>query len=196
MRPASPEEAGEVERLGVGSGTFGIVLFLATEAMFFGGLISAFLVLKSQAVVWPPAGQPRLPVLVTGFNTAVLLLSAYPMARATRASGAAAMARRLGLAAALGAVFLALQGYEWVRLLGYGLAVNDTLYGGTFYTLIGAHGLHVVAALVTLFVVAVRVDGLPARRASHAVHLLSLYWYFVVAVWPVLYLLVYQPWAR
>src|SRR5512134_2661515 len=73
-------------RAGVKSGAFGMVLFLATEAMFFTGLISAFLVLRNPVGAWPPPGQPRLPVAITGFNTALLLLSGFTMLRAVRSS--------------------------------------------------------------------------------------------------------------
>lgn len=194
MSTAADLRAEEREPLGVASGTLGMVLFLATEAMFFAGLISAFLVLKSQAVAWPPAGQPRLPVFVTGINTGILVLSVYPMALAVRAREPGTMSRLLGSAATLGGMFVLIQGYEWVRLVGFGLGMTATNYGATFYTLIGAHGLHVMAALVTLAVVAGRVRRVPPGRAARSVGLLSLYWYFVVAVWPVLYLLVYQPW--
>lgn len=186
------------ERAGVSSGSFGMVLFLATEAMFFAGLISAFLVLRMQATAWPPAAQPRLPVIVTGVNTCFLLLSGYTMVRAVRGMrlGDAGAARWLGVTAVLGTVFLGIQGFEWVRLVGFGLTMTSTVYGATFYTLIGAHGIHVLAALVTLLVVARRTLRLPAPAAADALQLCGMYWIFVVAVWPVLYLLVYQPWAR
>ena len=185
-------------RAGVPSGMFGMVLFLATEAMFFTGLISAFLVLRSQSAIWPPPGQPRLPVAVTGFNTALLLLSGFTMRRSIRVlHGPAGKGTPWLLAtAALGAAFLAIQGMEWVRLVGFGLTVSSNLFGGTFYTLIGAHGLHVLGALVALLIVTRRVArSEDAAGSLAAVEVCGLYWTFVVAVWPVLYLLVYQPWA-
>lgn len=175
-----------------------MVLFLATEAMFFAGLISAFLVLRMQATAWPPAAQPRLPVIVTGVNTCLLLFSGYTMVRAVRGTrvGDVAAATWLGATAALGILFLTIQGFEWVRLVGFGLTMTSTVYGATFYTLIGAHGLHVLAALVTLLVVTRRTLRLPGPAAASAIQLCGIYWIFVVAIWPVLYLLVYQPWAR
>src|SRR5205085_2530251 len=54
--------------------------------------------------------------------------------------------------AALGALFLAVQGYEWIRLIGFGLSLASGVYGTTFFALIGLHGLHVLAALVWLLV--------------------------------------------
>jgi heme/copper-type cytochrome/quinol oxidase subunit 3 len=63
-----------------------MLAFLSAETMFFAGLISAFFVLRLSAAVWPPPLQPRLPVLVTGLNTLVLLASSVAMLAALRAS--------------------------------------------------------------------------------------------------------------
>lgn len=174
----------------VPNGALGMALFIATEAMFFTGLISAFLVLRAQAPEWPPSDQPRLPVLVTGINTAVLLLSGWTMHRvfpALRADGRSVSAW-LGATAALGAIFLAVQGFEWARLLAFGLTTTSSLYGATFYVLVGAHGLHVVGALLALLWV-----WRAARDGDGESVLLPMwmYWLFVVAVWPLLYALVY-----
>jgi heme/copper-type cytochrome/quinol oxidase subunit 3 len=174
----------------VPSGLLGTAIFVATEAMFFAALISAYVVLRAQVPEWPPFDQPRLPVGVTAANTLVLLASGYTMIRAARAS-ASELSSWLASTAFLGALFLAIQGYEWVRLVGYGLTHTSSLYGATFYTLVGAHGLHVLAALAVLGLVTVR-----ARRGRYdddrtALAMCQLYWLFVVAVWPVLYALVY-----
>lgn len=163
------------------SGVVGMAIFLGTEVMFFAGLVSAYLVLRAGALGWPPAGQPRLPVEVTGANTLVLLASGWTLWRAGRSR---ARARWLVATAALGALFLAVQGYEWARLIGFGLTTRSSLYGATFYAIVGAHAVHVVAALAALAWVAARPrDGsfVPVR----------MFWAFVVAVWPVLYLVVY-----
>jgi heme/copper-type cytochrome/quinol oxidase subunit 3 len=125
----------------------------------------------------------------------VLLLSAYTMHRAgaaTRSEARAPMLRWLVATAALGVAFLLVQGTEWVALVGHGLRVSSGPYGATFCALVGSHGLHVAAAVVTLLVLLGR-----ARRAPSAAQCRSrdeacrLYWFFVVAVWPVLYVLVY-----
>ena len=62
-----------------------MLFLICGEVMFFGGLVSAFLVLRVTAVQWPPPLQPRLPVGVTGINTLVLLASSVAMAAAVRA---------------------------------------------------------------------------------------------------------------
>jgi cytochrome c oxidase subunit 3 len=179
-------------RRGLENARLATMFFIAAEVMFFAGLISAYLVLRVGAAQWPPLLQPRLPVLVTGLNTLVLLGSSFAMLRTQRDRHRARVARGLTVTAALGVVFLAVQGYEWVNLIRYGLTVTSGAYGSTFYTLIGAHALHVVGALVWLAIVRVGV-GRGRFLEPHAAGLraCAMYWHFVVALWPVLYVSVY-----
>src|SRR5918996_2772124 len=74
-----------------------VLMFLGAEAMFFAGLIGAYIVFRVGSSVWPPPFQPRLPVGVTGVNTLILLASAVTMDMALRAvrNGATARLRRL-----------------------------------------------------------------------------------------------------
>lgn len=173
----------------------GLLIFLATEVMFFAGLISAFLILRAGSDAWPPPHQPRLPVAVTGVNTLFLLASAFTMhlaLRAIRANDTNALTRRLTVTAVLGTIFLGVQGFEWVRLVQYGLTFNSSIYGGMFYTLIGAHGLHVLAAVIVLLFTVFRSRHAGYSMQRHqGIELCSMYWVFVVAIWPVLYVLVY-----
>ncbi len=163
--------------------------------MFFGGLVSAFLVLRMSAAQWPPPLQPRLPVGVTGVNTLVLLASSVAMVAAIRAlerRDSRALVRRLLIAGGLGAAFLLVQGYEWIRLVSYGLTMGSGAYGTTFYTVIGTHAVHVVAAVVWVGVTVI----LAARDRfldgpAGALRACSIYWHFVVALWPILYVAVY-----
>jgi heme/copper-type cytochrome/quinol oxidase subunit 3 len=176
------------------SGVLGMLVFLATETMFFAGLISAFLILRAGAVVWPPEGQPRLPIAITGVNTLVLLASGAAMwaaLAAARRDDVAGLGRALAATLALGVTFLVVQGSEWVRLLRHGLSATASPYGATFYALIGIHGLHVLGGVVALaFVLPGAARG--RYRADHgSLAACGLYWGFVVAVWPLLYLLVY-----
>lgn len=188
--PHEPEPRPLVE-----NAKLGMFIFLGAETMFFGGLIAAFLVLRLGAPVWPPPTQPRLPVGVTGFNTLVLLASAFTLARALRAirrGDQAGLCRGLGWTALLGAIFLSIQGYEWSRLVHFGLTISSGVYGGTFYTLIGTHGFHVLAALVTLSVVWVLAKrGRFTARSYLGASVPGMFWYYVVGLWPVLYTLVY-----
>ena len=169
------------------------MFFIAAEVMFFAGLVSAYFVLRMGAAQWPPPMQPRLPILVTGLNTLVLLGSSVAMIRTLRALGRRAdVVRGLTVTAVLGVIFLAVQGYEWARLLSYGLTLTSGAYGATFYSLIGVHGLHVCGALVWLALVRAGVArGRLLEPPAATLRACAMYWHFVVALWPVLYVAVY-----
>lgn len=173
----------------------GLMIFLGAETMFFAGLVGSFLVFRVAHEVWPPATLPRLPVGVTGVNTLILLASALTMRwakAAIRSGGQHRLVRMLLITAGLGVTFLLVQGYEWIRLLQYGLTLASGVYGATFYVLVGCHAVHVLGAVIWL----VSVLGLAVRRRYTAhghtgVALCAMYWYYVVALWPILYGLVY-----
>ncbi|GIX48115.1 MAG: cytochrome c oxidase subunit 3 [Candidatus Tectimicrobiota bacterium] len=172
----------------------GMLVFLGAETMFFAGLIGTFLVFRVASEAWPPPAMPRLPVGVTGLNTLVLLASAYTMWQAQQAARRGLLRRLLhglGLTALLGVTFLLVQGYEWMRLLGFGLTLASGVYGATFYTLIGCHALHVCGAVLWLLGVTLRAWRGRMALPSTGLTLCGMYWYYVVGLWPVLYTLVY-----
>ena len=172
-----------------------VLMFLGAEAMFFAGLIGAYIVFRLGSPVWPPPFQPRLPTTVTGVNTLILVASAVTMRWALREMGSGnrdRTIRLLSLTGLLGGTFLAVQGFEWVRLIHFGLTLSSSVYGGLFYTIIGLHGLHVVGALVWLLVVFARAKRGRFSREHHVgLQTCAMYWTFVVALWPVLYGIVY-----
>jgi cytochrome c oxidase subunit 3 len=179
----------------VSNARLAMAIFLAFESMFFAALVAAYLVFRLRTAIWPPADLPELPLAVTWLNTGVLFASALTMRRARRAQRAGLrdeLARALTVTAVLGTLFLAVQGSEWVRLVGHGLTLSAGMYGATFYTLIGCHGLHVLAAVVWLLVVLARAQR---NRFAGAVRvpleLCAIYWFFVVALWAGLFPLVY-----
>lgn len=193
---AEPDPPPEPEhRPAIDNAHLGMLIFLAAETMFFAGLVAAFLVLRLGAQVWPPPFQPRLPIEVTGVNTLFLLGSSFTMARAIRAirrGDQARLVRGLGQTVLLGVIFLGVQGYEWARLVHFGLTVSSGAYGATFYTLIGTHGLHVLVAVTVLLVVLMGARrGRFSPRRYTAVRVSGMFWHYVVGLWPILYTLVY-----
>jgi heme/copper-type cytochrome/quinol oxidase subunit 3 len=182
-------------RRGLDNLRLAILFLMGAEAMFFAALISALMILRLGMAVWPPPLEPRLPVAVTGVNTLVLLASSVTLTvagRARRRGDHAAHVRWLRATAALGALFLAVQGYEWIQLIGYGLTLASGAYGTTFFALIGFHGLHVLAALVWLLVTTTLVARGRFRHTRVApLQACAMFWHFVVGVWPVLYVTVY-----
>ena len=172
-----------------------VLVFLGAEAMFFAGLIGAYIVFRVSAPIWPPAFQPRLPIGVTGINTLILLASGVTMRwslNAVQLNDRKRLIRFLAYTATLGGTFLAIQGFEWLRLIHFGLTLSSSVYGGLFYTLIGFHGLHVVGALIWLLIVFVLAErGQFSKERYVGLQTCGLYWTFVVGLWPVLYGLVY-----
>ncbi len=177
----------------VSNGVLGILVFIFTEVMFFAGLISAHSVVKSQVAgqLWPPYGQPTLPVEETAVNTLALLMSGVVLVLAWFAYRREPSGARVPLLVSilLGAVFVGFQGVEWTALLGEGLTIQSSAYGGFFYLIVGAHAFHAVGALVALVWALYKLvrEELTASQLATV----SAFWYFVVLVWPVLYLKVY-----
>lgn len=178
-------------------GVIGMIFLLAAEAMFFAGLISAYIVNRAGAKVWPPYGQPRLPVEITALNTLVLLSSAVAIFLFSKKiksdiiiSGNSR--KLLAVTILLGSIFVFVQGAEWIKLIGFGLTTTSSIYGSFFYLIIGAHGIHAVAGLLILFYLysVLKKNG-SFEEAKNKITICSIYWYFVVGIWPILYILVY-----
>jgi cytochrome c oxidase subunit 3 len=173
----------------------GVALLVVSEATLFAGLIASLIILRSQFSMWPPMGQPRLPIEATFANTMVLLASGAAMwlaVQAGRERDAARLTKRLQLTAILGALFVGVQGVEWARLIGFGLTTTSHVYGAIFYTVVGTHAAHVIAALGCLAYTTWRAkSGAYAKGSMGPVHAMALYWAFVVLVWPFLYVAVY-----
>lgn len=196
--PYGPDDSGrddDTEPKPVGNAVLGMLLFLGTDAMFFATLIGAFIVFRTSAMNWPPLGQPRLPVTVTGVNTVILLLSGFTMFAAyqrIRRGEGAGLAKGLAVTALLGVTFLFIQGSEWIKLIDFGLTLSSSVYGAIFYVLIGCHALHVLGAVLWLVIVWRRAQQNQFTAQRHTpVQLCSMYWYLVVLLWPALYVLVY-----
>ncbi len=192
LRPApAPASVAQRRQQLLPNGVLGMLIFVITEAMLFAGMISGFLIVKANAPEWPPLGQPRLPAGETAFNTAALLASGASLFFANRAYKVWPNRARLPLLAALalGAVFVVFQGIEWVALIREGLTLTSSTHGAFFYLIVGTHALHAVAALVALGWSAWLLSQRRLRPGT--LQAVSLFWYFVVGVWPILYFQVY-----
>jgi cytochrome c oxidase subunit III len=177
------------------SAVLGTALFVFTEVMLFAGFISAFGIVRDTALpgAWPPPGQPRLPFERTMLNTAALLASGVALWIAGRRFRGPNPEKARGWTAAalgLGAFFVMAQGAEWLGLIREGLTLRSSQLGSFFYTIVGAHALHALVAIVFLALAwrAMLVGRLRASRFAAV----RLFWYFVVLVWPVLYWRVYR----
>jgi heme/copper-type cytochrome/quinol oxidase subunit 3 len=175
------------------NGVLGMLIFIFTEVMFFAGLISAHSIVRSNAAgeMWPPFGQPRLPVEETAVNTAALLVSGIVLVLAWFAFRKDPARARIPLALSilLGGFFVWFQGLEWAALLQEGLTLQSSSYGGFFYLIVGSHALHAVAAMAGLVWAWLKLDK--GELTTSQLATASAFWYFVVLVWPVLYVKVY-----
>jgi cytochrome c oxidase subunit 3 len=172
----------------------GMSLFLMAEAMLFAGLFSAFAIVKNSVDggLWPPPGQPRLPVWETAINTSALMASGvvlYLGWKAFRDEGAMAARKKLLIVIVLGTFFVTFQGFEWVLLLGEGLTIRSSQLGSFFYLMVGIHAGHAIAALCGLVFAYRRLAN--AKLTGEVLAAVSLFWYFVVGIWPLLYWQVY-----
>jgi heme/copper-type cytochrome/quinol oxidase subunit 3 len=190
--PRRPVPTPDVREPAVSNTRLAIVIVITAEAMLFAGLIGMFLVFRLSQN-WPPPDLPRLPVGVAALNSVVLFASLVPLTRALRSARAhEPTGRGVQIAALLGGLFLTVQGVEWLRLLAHGLTPSSSIYGGTFYLLIGTHGLHVLVAVVWLAVLAALERRARRGWSSWAgLEMCTLYWYFVCGLWAVLFPLVY-----
>jgi cytochrome c oxidase subunit 3 len=175
------------------SAVLGTLIFVVAEVMFFSGLISAHTISRAGALpgTWPIPGQPRLPAEATALNTALLLLSGVVLFAAHRLHRRQSpIAHWVTLAAwALGAGFVALQGVEWVELIRGGLTPTSGPVGSFFFLIVGAHALHAVGALLALGLAWVRMAR--GTLSGGLFFGAQTFWYFVVLMWPVIYVRVY-----
>lgn len=177
----------------VPNGVLGMLIFIFTEVMFFSGLISAHAIVKSQSAgqLWPPYGQPRLPVEQTALNSLALLVSGVVLVLTWFAFQRSREGARIPLLLSiiLGSVFVGFQGMEWTALLAEGLTMQSSAYGGFFYLIVGSHAFHAAGALLALMWAFWQLDQ--GALTKHQLATVSAFWYFVVLVWPLLYWKVY-----
>jgi len=176
------------------SSIIGIIMVIVVEMMFFGGLISAFVLAQAGQVDWPPANQPRLPFWLTFGNMLILLFSAFTLYKFLKNLKEENKDKNtlFLFTIVLGSIFFLIQGYEWVRILLFGLKTGRGLFTSFFYTIIGLHGFHVFIGLILLsFVYNVIRKSDDIDKIKNYAWTASLFWFFVVLLWPVLYYLIY-----
>jgi heme/copper-type cytochrome/quinol oxidase subunit 3 len=175
------------------NGVLGMIIFILTEIMFFAGLISAFMIVKAgtDGGIWPPLGQPRLPAEETAFNTAALLVSGALLWWASRCFNQEPGKAKTPMLFSIlfGVFFVGFQGVEWTAMLGQGLTMTSSTHGSFFYLIVGCHSLHAVVAIC--FLVGQYLMLLRGTLTRNALSTATVFWYFVVLLWPFLYFKVY-----
>ncbi|MEM7516097.1 MAG: cytochrome c oxidase subunit 3 [Planctomycetota bacterium] len=178
----------------VDRGKFAIWLFLATEVMFFTGLIGTYIVIRMGTPAWPNP-EERLAVNLTAFNTFVLITSSWFMVKSIEAAARdnqAGVVRWLFATILGGTFFAGVQAYEYYELFHHGALPNVDLFWSTFYAMTGFHGLHVIAGVIWLIcLLPPAMKGKFNSKNFVALELGGLYWHFVDLVWVLLFTIVY-----
>lgn len=168
--------------------------FLASDCMFFGSLISTYLVYRGHSTAHP-LPEDIFDIPLTSTSSFVLLLSSWLMVLALSAiqKGKLWEFRLWTLGVAFfGSIFLGFQIYEFTHFVHAGLTLKQNLFGTTFFVLTGTHGCHVaigVLWLMSLFFYSF-IGGVTKER-SLDVEIAGLYWHFVDIVWIVIFTAVY-----
>ena len=170
---------------------FGVVAFLASELMFFGGFLAAYFNLRTLTTPWPPAGvvldtgPSIVGTIMLGLSSGTMLLTTHHLAK-----GTFLVARFwLGTTILLGAGFLAIAIRGWIQAP---FRIASHAYGTIYYALTGIHALHVAAGLVILGILfaGARMRAF-ARDDRAGIEAIGFYWHFVFLVWLVIWGTIY-----
>jgi cytochrome c oxidase subunit III len=171
----------------------GLYIFLVSDSMTFIGFFAALLIYRAIMPVWPPEGMPEFELLIPIINTAILVTSSFVMhegQKALKQDNVQGLQKWFGITAAMGAVFLAGQVYEYSHA-EFSLTTN--LLASCFYVLTGFHGLHVMTGVLLILCVLwrSRQEGHYSSGSHFGVEAAEIYWHFVDVIWLVLFVLVY-----
>jgi heme/copper-type cytochrome/quinol oxidase subunit 3 len=188
------DHGGHASTTGISNNKLGMWLFLGSECLLFGGLISTYMLYRGRHS--GNLGPDQIyDIPFTSVSSFVLLMSSLTMVLAV-----SAISRRdvrnaklwLVVTALLGATFVGGQAYEFTSFYREGLGFTTSLFASSFYTLTGFHGVHVTVGIIMLLslVNMISKEKVPGDPPE-VVELVGLYWHFVDIVWIVIFTLVY-----
>ncbi len=169
-------------------------MFLGSECLLFGGLISTYMLYRGRHEGNPGPSQV-FDVPLTSVSSFVLLMSSLTMVLAVNAAKAKDDRNTklwLTVTALLGSLFVGGQVYEFTAFYKEGLGFTTSLFSSSFFTLTGFHGVHVsVGVMMLLALVAIISRDRVTGDRAEVVEMVGLYWHFVDVVWVVIFTLVY-----
>jgi len=168
----------------------GVIVWLASELMFFSGLFAAYFTLRSVNTVWPPTGV-ELATARTAVATVILVSSSaatHMAVMAARRDDRRGAQRWLLITAVMGLIFLSNQIWEYAEAP---FTLTSHAYGSIFYLMTGFHGAHVIGGLVFMGAVAVAIAGRSRAPTLQTVEVCAYYWHFVDVVWVAMFLTIY-----
>ena len=172
----------------------GMWVFLGSECLLFGGLISTYLLYQDRAIEGPlPKDLYDIPF--TSVSSFVLLMSSLTMVLAVGSWMRGDLRRGrtwLLTTALLGLTFIAGQVYEFTSFVKEGMGYTTNLAASAFYTLTGFHGVHVTVGIIMLVsLAALSFTGRLGADRAETVEIVGLYWHFVDVVWILIFTIVY-----
>lgn len=181
--------------LGIDNRKMGIWVFLGSEAVFFAALITTYVVESVRSTQGPTPGEV-LSLPLVSVNTFILIASSLAMVTAlshAQDSDIRGAIRWLMGTAVLGLAFLGGQAYEFTHLYLSGLSLHQNLFGASFFTLTGTHGLHVLSGIfwIILIIFQLRRFQGSTEQAAMKIELTGLYWHFVDLIWIIIFTVVY-----
>ena len=185
---------GHATSTGISNTKLAMWVYLGSDCLLFGSLISTYLLLRHRSV-GGPTPEELFDIPFTSVSTFVLLMSSLTMVLAVSSlmRGDVRLNRIwLGTTAMLGAVFIGGQVYEFTTFYREGLGYTTNIFGSAFYTLTAFHGVHVsvgIVMLMSMLVMSFRGNLGPER--SETVETIGLYWHFVDIVWIIIFTVVY-----
>jgi cytochrome c oxidase subunit 3/cytochrome o ubiquinol oxidase subunit 3 len=179
---------------GISNSKLAMWVFLGSDCLLFGALISTYLLYKN---ISEPLPGPRdvYDIPFTSVSSFVLLMSSLTMVLAVSAierGDHRATRAWLVSTALLGSVFIGGQIYEFTSFYREGMGYTRNVASSAFYTLTGFHGVHVtvgIIMLLSMFVMSMR--NQLAQEKHEVVETVGLYWHFVDIVWIVIFAVVY-----
>ena len=187
------------EETGLYNAKLGIWLFLASEIMLFGGLFSAFVLLRVGSPVWPPSGETHLNIPLATLNTFNLILSSWTIVKswvALKENDIKGFKMFMGITLLCSILFLIIKYFEYTAKFHHGIFPSTDNFFGIYFTLTGLHGLHVIGGLIVNYYLwgpGIKMWDTEPERFTNRIEVAGLYWHFVDLVWiflfPTLYLL-------
>ena len=194
--PAAPAEHGAHRTsTGLSNNKIGMWLFLASDCLLFGSLISTYLLYHDRISALQLGPKEVFDIPFTSVSSFVLLMSSLTMVLALSALQRGDIARNriwLLVTAMLGATFVGGQVYEFTTFYHEGLGYTTNLFGSAFYTMTGFHGIHVTVGIVMLMSLVIKsLRGNLTKENAETVEIVGLYWHFVDIVWILIFTVVY-----
>ena len=179
---------------GLSNNKLAMWMFLGSECLLFGGLISTYMLYRGRHAGDPGPAQV-FDIPLTSVSSFILLMSSLTMVLAVNAAKAKDDRNTklwLTVTALLGSLFVGGQVYEFTAFYKEGLGFTTSLFASSFYSLTGFHGVHVsVGVMMLLALVAIISRNKVTGDKAETVEMIGLYWHFVDVVWVVIFTLVY-----